>query len=1580
MERPPSPIGYYATSQLLHNRLGHTGLNGTSSRPSLNHGHCLVQQNSLGYHSIKRNIDNLDKNPHSDSGAEMDTPTLPIGGYVSSQLLLNRLGGGPGGGGVLGGPGSGGTSRPSLGPGHCWVQQNSMGQHTIKRNIETSDKNGERFLGGHLLNNTAVSHVRFSWKCSAIGLMLLLGALVIALVYLMASSGPSFPNGSQSAIDGSELPSVVPGGPGTPPGVSPGGVPRPGSRDETGRFMDIYFGRRNSFKVPAYGHWNIQIHRQEAGLVKFNFTSAVGSSFGIYGSKNRVPSHTRYDFVEVIGSTGGLPAAASPGWTSPVSSSSSSSSSSSASSASAVASSLPPSEEKAALLPPRKNQIVEFVRFLDRGLWYVSVYNDGPEPQEISLVPTVADESNIGCPYNCRGHGTCVMGTCKCDSDFAGESCEFKVCSVLCSDHGRYLAGECVCDPGYKGKECQLRHDECEKPDCTGNGDCVNGHCHCYAGYGGQACESRACPDPSCGGGNGACVEDGHCLCKAGWAGTNCTEIDSRISKFFPDCTARGVYDLDAQQCICGPGWRGDDCSIAKCKLDCGRNGVCEDTSCSCHEGWEGVRCERKSCDPRCLEHGQCTNGTCTCQPGWLGRHCTLNECPGGCSGQGECGKVTGSDGSETWRCQCFSGWTGKDCSVPLELECNDRKDNDNDGLIDCADSECCSSKDCLNNPLCFSSAEPLDILLRKQPPSPTASFFQRMQFLIEEDSVQSYAHRQAFNDSMFWTRFNPRPTNGPHFKFFHRASVIRGQVVSPSGSGLMGVRVGIANDPLLGFVVSREGGWFDIMVNGGSAIVLHFQREPFRPTHRTVTIPWNEIVVVDTVKMNADDRRTPDYKSPICIEHDYELTRPTVEANWNNAHCSARTDGSGLLADGHVLHESLTIPGTDLSLVYNSSRASGYRSVIELTMTPEKISNQLKLIHLKISVEGNLFERQFEADPLLKYTYAWNRRNVYRQKVYGVANAIVSVGYEYSTCPQIIWSVQSVQLAGHDMSISEIGGWNLNIHHRYNFHEGILQKGDGSNVYLKNKPRMMVNLMGDGEQRALHCPYCTGQALEQRLLAPMALASGPDGSIYVGDFNLIRRIAPDGQVTTVVEMSAAQVAYKYHIAVGPVDGKLYISDPERHQVLRAVNAIDPANPATNLEVIAGTGMKCLPGDKHHCGDGRNALEAKLTYPKGIAVSVTNEMFIADGTNIRLVDANGMIHTLIGDHHHKSYWKPFPCSGTIPLQKVNLRWPTELAINPLDNSLHILDDHMVLKLTQDKRIRIVAGRPGHCSSLLTGLLEPPSAPQRDDDTFVASDIFLETPTSIAFSSSGKLFIAESDSQMINRVRVVSASGRISRYAGLDSNKCSCMDTSCECYNADSTLASSSKMSTLSSITVSPDGNVIICDQGNLRLRSVISNLPPPSKATGEYEIISHESLQVYIFNKHGQHMSTKSVLTGKFVYNFTYIVNTSFGKLSSVTDARGNRVQLLRDYSNQVKEIETSQGTKCRLEMSSRTRLLEGFILPSSSKTLFQYYTTTGLIKSKTFGSPPFTTTYEYDKNGRLVRATGSDSDDVRCL
>lgn len=45
-----------------------------------------------------------------------------------------------------------------------------------------------------------------------------------------------------------------------------------------------------------------------------------------------------------------------------------------------------------------------------------------------------------------------------------------------------------------------------------------------------------------------------------------------------------------------------------------------------------------------------------------------------------------------------------------------------------------------------------------------------------------------------------------------------------------------------------------------------------------------------------------------------------------------------------------------------------------------------------------------------------------------------------------------------------------------------------------------------------------SGAAKSLPLLNVVSLVSGPDGSIFVGDYNLIRKIGPQGDVETILE------------------------------------------------------------------------------------------------------------------------------------------------------------------------------------------------------------------------------------------------------------------------------------------------------------------------------------------------------------------------------------------------------------------------------------------------------------------------------
>ena len=82
-----------------------------------------------------------------------------------------------------------------------------------------------------------------------------------------------------------------------------------------------------------------------------------------------------------------------------------------------------------------------------------------------------------------------------------------------------------------------------------------------------------------------------------------------------------------------------------------------------------------------------------------------------------------------------------------LNVKCWDLFAFFSDGLIDCEDPECCENPVCRKSQLCHTVPFPIDILLRKQPPSSTASFFERMKFIIEDKGLQSYVEKAGFNE-----------------------------------------------------------------------------------------------------------------------------------------------------------------------------------------------------------------------------------------------------------------------------------------------------------------------------------------------------------------------------------------------------------------------------------------------------------------------------------------------------------------------------------------------------------------------------------------------------------------------------------------------------------------------------------------------------------------------------------------------------------------------------------------------------------------------------------------------------------------
>eukprot|EP00073_Rattus_norvegicus_P042740 XP_017444662.1 PREDICTED: teneurin-4 isoform X2 [Rattus norvegicus] len=1361
-----------------------------------------------------------------------------------------------------------------------------------------------------------------NWKCAALSAILISATLVILLAYFVAMhlfglnwhlqpmEGQMYEITEDTAsswpvpTDVSLYPS---GGTGleTPDRKGKGAAEgKPSSLFPEDSFIDsgeIDVGRRASQKIPPGTFWRSQVFIDHPVHLKFNVSLGKAALVGIYGRKGLPPSHTQFDFVELLDGRRLL---------------------------TQEARSLEgPQRQSRGTVPPSSHE-TGFIQYLDSGIWHLAFYNDGKESEVVSFLTTTI-ESVENCPSNCYGNGDCISGTCHCFLGFLGPDCGRASCPVLCSGNGQYMKGRCLCHSGWKGAECDVPTNQCIDVACSSHGTCIMGTCICNPGYKGESCEEVDCMDPTCSS-RGVCVR-GECHCSVGWGGTNC---ETPRATCLDQCSGHGTFLPDTGLCNCDPSWTGHDCSIEICAADCGGHGVCVGGTCRCEDGWMGAACDQRACHPRCAEHGTCRDGKCECSPGWNGEHCTIEGCPGLCNGNGRC--TLDLNG---WHCVCQLGWRGAGCDTSMETACGDSKDNDGDGLVDCMDPDCCLQPLCHVNPLCLGSPDPLDIIQETQAPVSQQnlhSFYDRIKFLVGRDSTHVIPGENPFD--------------GGH------ACVIRGQVMTSDGTPLVGVNISFINNPLFGYTISRQDGSFDLVTNGGISIILRFERAPFITQEHTLWLPWDRFFVMETIIMRHEENEIPS-----CDLSNFARPNPVVSPSPLTSFASSCAEKGPIVPEIQALQEEIIIAGCKMRLSYLSSRTPGYKSVLRISLTHPTIPFNLMKVHLMVAVEGRLFRKWFAAAPDLSYYFIWDKTDVYNQKVFGLSEAFVSVGYEYESCPDLIlWEKRTAVLQGYEIDASKLGGWSLDKHHALNIQSGILHKGNGENQFVSQQPPVIGSIMGNGRRRSISCPSCNGLADGNKLLAPVALTCGSDGSLYVGDFNYIRRIFPSGNVTNILEMRnkdfrhSHSPAHKYYLATDPMSGAVFLSDTNSRRVFKIKSTTVVKDLVKNSEVVAGTGDQCLPFDDTRCGDGGKATEATLTNPRGITVDKFGLIYFVDGTMIRRVDQNGIISTLLGSNDLTSA-RPLSCDSVMDISQVRLEWPTDLAINPMDNSLYVLDNNVVLQISENHQVRIVAGRPMHCQ--VPGI-----------DHFLLSKVAihatLESATALAVSHNGVLYIAETDEKKINRIRQVTTSGEISLVAGAPSG-CDCKnDANCDCFSGDDGYAKDAKLNTPSSLAVCADGELYVADLGNIRIRFIRKN-KPVLNTQNMYELSSPIDQELYLFDTSGKHLYTQSLPTGDYLYNFTY---TGDGDITHITDNNGNMVNVRRDSTGMPLWLVVPDGQVYWVTMGTNSAL-RSVTTQGHELAMMTYHGNSGLLATKS-NENGWTTFYEYDSFGRLTNVT----------
>jgi sugar lactone lactonase YvrE len=151
-----------------------------------------------------------------------------------------------------------------------------------------------------------------------------------------------------------------------------------------------------------------------------------------------------------------------------------------------------------------------------------------------------------------------------------------------------------------------------------------------------------------------------------------------------------------------------------------------------------------------------------------------------------------------------------------------------------------------------------------------------------------------------------------------------------------------------------------------------------------------------------------------------------------------------------------------------------------------------------------------------------------------------------------------------------------------------------------------VTTIAGSGRQGS-----ADGKGTAASFFFPGGIAMGPGGALYVADTqnSLVRRIAPDGTVSTLAGRSNPQIDKRrdtvakinrlYGIVADP-NGNVYISDWERDQVKKIA-------PNGKISVVAGSGNK---GAK----DGK-ADSASFYLPEGLTLDKQGNLYVADTYN-----------------------------------------------------------------------------------------------------------------------------------------------------------------------------------------------------------------------------------------------------------------------------------------------------------------------------------------------------------------------------
>ena len=188
------------------------------------------------------------------------------------------------------------------------------------------------------------------------------------------------------------------------------------------------------------------------------------------------------------------------------------------------------------------------------------------------------------------------------------------------------------------------------------------------------------------------------------------------------------------------------------------------------------------------------------------------------------------------------------------------------------------------------------------------------------------------------------------------------------------------------------------------------------------------------------------------------------------------------------------------------------------------------------------------------------------------------------------------------------------------------------------------------------------------------------------------------------------------------------MTDPIKRHII-AMNSLDKTNDASSNKL--------------------RTIAKNMQYPKSIVFDNDGLLYFIDSNQIKSINSDGDVAILIKNKISTNYRPQLDkCISSFTLDTITFYWPIALAINPIDNSLYVLDEGVIFKITSYGAIEVIAGLYFGCEKVNSKFKK------------------LHNPVDMAFNSEGVLFVLENDPiEKIKQISLIKSNGEMEIFLG-----------------------------------------------------------------------------------------------------------------------------------------------------------------------------------------------------------------------